>query len=966
MDNTFYGKGIYLRGQVFVVWVLALIMVLCVGSHTNAASIQNDSDSEIEINKPKLVSDDDGQEYMCYDIVEFGSYPQSDPSGSSKDPIKWRVIDIDDEKVLLWADSILDYRVFDPVDNGGKYWDICELRNWLMGEFADAAFSIDEKKAISYIDHWVNYPESDKFEMVRDSVFLPDMDELYSYNYKDVQSRYINNNRQILYWRYSTAYAHLIQVRAGGSPDNLDGYWLRTSGNQNGIYQYVKQDKYDSFNNESVWYNSAIDTPRILLGVCPMVYVSKAYLEQTLKDKENRVIRPYTEYAPPYADTVWVDDEVKDPRYKMQDGNENSVVYDIVEMGSYPQSDKNGVEKEPIKWRVMNATETKLVLMADSILDYSKYNESSDRNGIYWGSSDVRKWLNDYFYNNAFNEAEKKEILLTTHENGSKLMDSVYKGKTDDCLMLPAYDDICEWMQEGKDTLSQQEQTAVIWRYPTAYSYEQYKKTTGAEDDGLSYWLGTSSSQDGYYMNVIEEETEGNIRAVYSQINSSAEYLGICPVMVVNRSDAGIYHKTGEKKVTVIEEIKLPFSDEITELGEGKDPAGGDEGNKDQAGNEEEGEGNTGSDTEAVGGDDGKNQEGGKEEGNTGSDTEVVSGDDGKDVEGGKEEGNTGSDTEAVGGDDGKDVEGGKEEGNTRSDTEVVSGDDNKDPVGNGEEGKTGNNTNSGKAEKGSEKNDGSLQNTGSIVKEIKNAILGELEEQVYTGDSLTPELLISYGGRQLIKDVDYTVTYSNNVNSGIAYANVTGKGEYRGSVGYAFAIQPRVIDGLNTILKGKDGNIYKAVYTGSDIRPKTSFRLPVKEGDAQKRLSPQEGKDYTVSYANNRKIGVATITYRFYGNYTGIVTKDFQIVPDKVTKLSAKRKGQKTILTWKKVKGAAGYDILRASKKNGKYKRIARLGNKGKYTDKKAKKKYYYKVRAFGKNSGVRYYGSYTIVKAM
>jgi len=241
---------------------------------------------------------------------------------------------------------------------------------------------------------------------------------------------------------------------------------------------------------------------------------------------------------------------------------------------------------------------------------------------------------------------------------------------------------------------------------------------------------------------------------------------------------------------------------------------------------------------------------------------------------------------------------------------------------------------------------------------------VGDFTEQIYTGEELCPEITLIYDGRQLLQGIDYTVSYSNNINSGIAYANVTGRGDYSGTVGYAFAVQPRVIDGLNTILKGKDGSIYKAVYTGEGIRPKTTFRLPITVKGVQQRLSPQEGKDYTVSYSNNRKIGVATITYRFYGNYNGIVTKDFQIVPAKVTGLSAKKKGKGVQLTWKKVKGASGYEISASSKKNGKYKRIARIGKKCKYKVKKAKSKKYFKVRAFGKQGGIRYYGDAALAK--
>lgn len=69
-----------------------------------------------------------------------------------------------------------------------------------------------------------------------------------------------------------------------------------------------------------------------------------------------------------------------------------------------------------------------------------------------------------------------------------------------------------------------------------------------------------------------------------------------------------------------------------------------------------------------------------------------------------------------------------------------------------------------------------------------------------------------------------------------------------------------------------------------------------------------------------------------------------------KVKKLKAKKvSGKKVRLSWKKVNGASGYKVYRATKKNGKYKLVKTMKTV-KFTDKKVKKNktYYYKVRAF------------------
>lgn len=84
-----------------------------------------------------------------------------------------------------------------------------------------------------------------------------------------------------------------------------------------------------------------------------------------------------------------------------------------------------------------------------------------------------------------------------------------------------------------------------------------------------------------------------------------------------------------------------------------------------------------------------------------------------------------------------------------------------------------------------------------------------------------------------------------------------------------------------------------------------------------------------------------------------------------KVTLKAKALKNHKVRLTWKKSKGASGYYIYRATKKNGKYKRVATIkkGTTLKWTSKKLKrgKKYYYKVKPFTRISGKTYLGKWS-----
>lgn len=81
--------------------------------------------------------------------------------------------------------------------------------------------------------------------------------------------------------------------------------------------------------------------------------------------------------------------------------------------------------------------------------------------------------------------------------------------------------------------------------------------------------------------------------------------------------------------------------------------------------------------------------------------------------------------------------------------------------------------------------------------------------------------------------------------------------------------------------------------------------------------------------------------------------SKKAKITLKKVKIKKIKEKNYHTVkITWKKTAGATTYKVYRSTKKKGKYKLIKTVTKK-KYTDKKVKagKKYFYKIKAVGKN---------------
>lgn len=95
-----------------------------------------------------------------------------------------------------------------------------------------------------------------------------------------------------------------------------------------------------------------------------------------------------------------------------------------VTMGKYWQS--NDDTKEPIEWIVLREEPDRMYVISQYCLDYVPY--CDDRKNIRWERSNIRKWLNEYFYDEAFSSEEKGQILCSDviTENGgySRRLDS--------------------------------------------------------------------------------------------------------------------------------------------------------------------------------------------------------------------------------------------------------------------------------------------------------------------------------------------------------------------------------------------------------------------------------------------------------------------------------------------------------------------------------------------------------------
>ena len=97
---------------------------------------------------------------------------------------------------------------------------------------------------------------------------------------------------------------------------------------------------------------------------------------------------------------------------------ENAKAGDHVLLGSWEQDNKTGNGAEAISWTILDQQVGKALVVSDKILEYRYFKEPQEGEDYRWvsslyGESDIRTFLNDIFYQNAFTDAERALIMTT-------------------------------------------------------------------------------------------------------------------------------------------------------------------------------------------------------------------------------------------------------------------------------------------------------------------------------------------------------------------------------------------------------------------------------------------------------------------------------------------------------------------------------------------------------------------------
>lgn len=205
------------------------------------------------------------------------------------------------------------------------------------------------------------------------------------------------------------------------------------------------------------------------------------------------------------------------------------------------------------------------------------------------------------------------------------------------------------------------------------------------------------------------------------------------------------------------------------------------------------------------------------------------------------------------------------------------------------------------------------------------------LGTQVYTGAPIECGVYAAIDGRKLVENVDYTLTYSNNVNVGTAHITLNGIGEHKGlKQNYTFNIVPDKVKNVahisseNTSLKLSWDSVLGAdayVITAESINNIKTFTKTVygrTEGEIDGLI---DGNEYIVT--------VRALGYDSKGNALSGEPSDYissKTTGNKVSGVKVIARAEKSItLSWYRIADCESYTVYQYDSASKEYKPVGK-----------------------------------------
>ncbi|MBE5872558.1 MAG: hypothetical protein E7294_15145 [Lachnospiraceae bacterium] len=529
------------------------------------------------------------------DRVYLGNYEQDNVTDNGKEPVLWRVLSIDEEKMLLLSEYALDVRRYHEV-NEEVTWETCEVRKWLNGEFAEDVFADREKWQKSYlIETKCKTAANQRFgtdggKDTKDLVFLPAWEDTYQESYgfpKAFERKSDITNQPMEYGEvcrarvcYPTMYTlgkdplvtryHDVHVDPFGQ--GIDGFgsvhWLlRTPGADQTYGTNVSRWGRTTYN-----FFSPVDHDES--AVRPMVWVDITQLRfGRLKNgyyyvKEDRDYKKECEAGLDYqseVSRVLSNEPIREtPAYMATEKTKIDQLEDPVRGGNATgdwEGDRvyfGSYQDEPVLWRVLSTNDGKLMLLSEYGLVERHFDKASKE--VTWAKSAVRKWLNEKLLPELFTESQQAAVMETELKNPPNPRYGTDSGEdTADRMFLLSWDDCINeaygFMKgEGKENAPTESNTRICYeRWP-----DNEKAIYGKSDrNGNRIWsnwqiaanwmLRTAGSRDGYISDV---NIYGDIYR--HEKRKASKKMWVRPALVLQKDMLSLEKKDGEDFPTIV------------------------------------------------------------------------------------------------------------------------------------------------------------------------------------------------------------------------------------------------------------------------------------------------------------------------------------------------------------------------------------------------------------------------------
>lgn len=206
-------------------------------------------------------------------------------------------------------------------------------------------------------------------------------------------------------------------------------------------------------------------------------------------------------------------------------------VGDIVQMGTYEQDGDTETE-DPIYWDVLDKDGDSILIISHDVIGYQRFSDSP--NCVIWEDSQIRTWLNEEFYTDAFDKETQACIKESVLENpsiagyvtGVDEANQESRGDTTDRIFLLSQKEIEKYYGHKlpkAEALLCKPSKAVLQRYEEIEQQRVREKVpfvTSVPDvsEGISWMLrstGKSQNQisiirgDGYYSQCLADYYQG-------------------------------------------------------------------------------------------------------------------------------------------------------------------------------------------------------------------------------------------------------------------------------------------------------------------------------------------------------------------------------------------------------------------------------------------------------------------------